>query len=72
MEYVVKVVDCVLEITTRANALIENGVELDDFFLVLVPYARSLVSNCTFEARYLSHETKLRSSRGVLLPRDVL
>ena len=64
VEYVVKVVDCVLEITTGVDALIENGVELDHFSLVRVPYARFPVSNCTFGARFLSYETSPRSSRG--------
>lgn len=66
-----KIVDCVLEIATGSDALIEDCVELDHLSLVRVPYTRFGVS-IALSRQDTSFITDLQYRKRVLLPTSFL
>lgn len=66
-----KIVDCVLEIATGSDALIEDCVELDHLSLVRVPYTHFGVS-IALSRQDTSFITGLQNRRRVLLPTSFL
>ena len=62
-----KIVDCVLEIATGSDALVEDCVELDHVSFGSGPLRTCRSQHCSIPAKGLSHETGIRDRRRVFL-----